>query len=301
MENLTYLQEFQIETMNNSSNYSVVYYEPDFEFRILHAANFFELIFMILRTFGYLISIICLIIYLCKFFHRSNQKQQNLANNNVASFCFNTLMYYIIMLLLSQVYFKGFVFRFCLHLANYTTISNSLLLFVISVDTFRSLRRCVQKLCVLTGPQWKKFALYSLFGWGLPLGSFFEVIINNTDLTKAVSYGILVLRVISLILLCFSVRYIKLAMIKNGNEDSMQKELRIYWRLFLLTGILSISYCVWIFISLLSETDNLMTDMVIWLLSSFDGLFIYVTLTFKVKNERKEVPEDTQITLNTLN
>ncbi|XP_076028627.1 uncharacterized protein LOC143017727 [Oratosquilla oratoria] len=112
------------------------------------------------------ISCICLVLHLIAFALTPSPK--NLSEKNLASLCLALLVAYTTFLAGqwsapgSTGCFAAAGVMYFFFLASFCWMN------VLAFDTRRMLRTTTQELRVSTGRQWKKFAMYSLYGWVLP-------------------------------------------------------------------------------------------------------------------------------------
>ncbi|XP_033609011.1 uncharacterized protein LOC111868622 isoform X2 [Cryptotermes secundus] len=114
---------------------------------------------------GLSVSVACLVLHLA--ISSGTPRLRNLPAMNLASLCVALLLFYCSFLVTRVVDDLP-----CVELAvvrYYSLLANYCWLLVISFDVWNAIRRSTKKLQLSSGTKWKRFAVYSAFGWVGPI------------------------------------------------------------------------------------------------------------------------------------
>ncbi|XP_033609013.1 uncharacterized protein LOC111868619 [Cryptotermes secundus] len=118
-----------------------------------------------ISLFGLSVSVACLVLHLA--ISSGTPRLRNLPAMNLASLCVALLLFYFILLVriaLDGIPHVGL--DIAMHCSLLATFSWML---VISFDVWNAIRRSTKKLQLSSGMKWKRFAVYSVFGWVEPV------------------------------------------------------------------------------------------------------------------------------------
>lgn len=252
--------------------------------------------FSILTDFGIIISIICLFIHLIVF--SILKELHNLPGKNLASLCFSLLIAYFSFAMnirsdhIACVINALVIYYF--HLAAFTWM------LVLAYDAWRTLRSSR----VISGTQWKRFAIYSLGGWIFPgimvivvsLLQFYPPNFVNEEykphfggqkfcwFTRGPSlfvFFVLPLAVIMVLNAGFFISAVRLTYSigkKSPNQNSNRKrDLRLYIRLAIIMGL------TWIPAIVVKYVDRELLWVLFTVMNTLLGLYIFFAFTCRRK------------------
>lgn len=231
---------------------------------------------------GCIVSPICLIIHLFKFFNAPTK--QNLPSKNLASYCICSLLLYACMM--SYSCFTGVLGpRKLLTVKEYLYICSSLLLLNMSLDTYICMKKSVKNFRLSKGSRVSVFIIYTIFAWGVSLsvtvGLYFAIDSDEKRFNVTLAITML-MRMICLALFCLSMYYIKSADITN--ITNLKAYVFMHARLMMINGITSVLWYVTLAMIFYFDTWNGLLKVSLFLsivLYAYDGVFIAFFYTFK--------------------